>query len=182
MITMTQNQTETRPEISVGQAIGGALGQAQSVLAGLLVEKVEQAGIDRETYLALQRLGVLGDAPDRDAYVADLADWLDLDPGKAAALADGLVAAGLATAGQQRTVEVTGDGAGLRSKIAGSISAVTAPVYESLSASDVETTVRTLRYLTTGVRAVNSGAPSAPAAPSAPSGSAGPDDGSGARS
>jgi hypothetical protein len=79
-------------------------------------------------------------------------------------------------------VEVTGDGAGLRSKIAGSISAVTAPVYESLSASDVETTVRTLRYLTTGVRAVNSGAPAAPAAPSAPSGSAGPDDGSGARS
>jgi DNA-binding MarR family transcriptional regulator len=151
---MTQNQTDTRPEISVGQAIGGALGQAQSVLAGLLVEKVEQAGTDRETYLALQRLGVLGDAADRPRYVADLADWLDLDQRSAEELADRLVAAGLATAGRDRTVEVTDDGARLRSGIADSISAVTAPIYESLSPADVETTVRTLRYLTTRVRAV----------------------------
>ena len=34
------------------------VGQAQSVLSGLLVEAVEQAGTERETYLALQRLGV----------------------------------------------------------------------------------------------------------------------------
>jgi DNA-binding MarR family transcriptional regulator len=152
---MTQNETESRPAIPVGQAIGGALGQAQSVLAGLLVQKVEQAGTDRETYLALQRLGVLGDAADRARYVADLADWLDLDQPSAEELADRLVAAGLATAGRDRSVEVTDDGVGLRSRIADSISAVTAPIYESLSAAEVETTVRTLRYLTTRVRAVN---------------------------
>ena len=151
---MTQNQTDTRPQISVGQAIGGALGQAQSVLAGLLVEKVEQAGTDRETYLALQRLGVLGDAAARDRFEADLADWLDLDQRSAAALADRLAAAGLSVEDGQ-TVRVTDRGARLRAQIAGSISAVTAPIYESLSAADVETTVRTLRYLTTQVRAVN---------------------------
>ena len=122
------------------------------MLAGLLVDKVTQAGTDRETYLALQRLGVLGDAAAKDRYVSDLVDWLDLDPRAAAELADGLVAAGLATAGQQ-TVTIADDGAQLRAKIAGSISAVTAPIYESLSSSDVETTVRTLRYLTTRVRA-----------------------------
>jgi hypothetical protein len=155
---MTENQTETRPDISVGQAIGGALGQAQSVLAGLLVDKVTQAGTDRETYLALQRLGVLGDAAAKDRYVSDLVDWLDLDPRAAAELADGLVTAGLVTAGQQ-TVRIADDGAQLRAKIAGSISAVTAPIYESLSSSDVETTVRTLRYLTTRVRALNHAAP-----------------------
>jgi hypothetical protein len=161
---MTENQTETRPDIPVGQAIGGALGQAQSVLAGLLVDKVTQAGTDRETYLALQRLGVLGDAAAKDRYVTDLVDWLDLDPRAAAELADGLVAAGLATAGQQ-TVTIADDGAQLRAKIADSISAVTAPIYESLSSSDVETTVRTLRYLTTRVRAVNFAAPADPADP-----------------
>jgi DNA-binding MarR family transcriptional regulator len=159
---MTENQTETRPDISVGQAIGGALGQAQSVLAGLLVDKVTQAGTDRETYLALQRLGVLGDAAATDRYVSDLVDWLDLDPRTAAGLADGLVAAGLVTAGQQ-TVRIADDGAQLRAKIAGSISAVTAPIYESLSSSDVETTVRTLRYLTTRVRAMNLAVPAGPA-------------------
>jgi hypothetical protein len=151
---MTQTQSDSRPDIPVGQAIGGALGQAQSVLAGLLVDKVTQAGTDRETYLALQRLGVLGDAAAKDRYVGDLVDWLDLDPRTAAELADGLVAAGLVTAGQQ-TVRIADDGAQLRAKIAGSISAVTAPIYESLSSSDVETTVRTLRYLTTRVRALN---------------------------
>jgi DNA-binding MarR family transcriptional regulator len=169
MMTMTQNQTaEARPEMPVGQAIGGALGQAQSVLAGLLADKVAEAGTDRETYLALQRLGVLGDAAARDSYVADLADWLDLDSAAAAALADRLVAAGLATAGLatagEQTVDVTDGGARLRARIAGSISAVTAPVYESLSQSDVETTVRTLRYLTTRVRAL-----SGPAEPGAAS-------------
>jgi hypothetical protein len=151
---MTQTQTETSPGIPVGQAIGGALGQAQSVLAGLLVDKVTQAGTDRETYLALQRLGVLGDAAARDKYVRDLVDWLDLDVRSAAELADRLAAAGLVTAGQE-TVTIADDGAQLRAKIAGSISAVTAPIYESLTASDVDTTVRTLRYLTTRVRALN---------------------------
>jgi hypothetical protein len=151
---MTQTQTETSPGIPVGQAIGGALGQAQSVLAGLLVDKVTQAGTDRETYLALQRLGVLGDAAARDRYVRDLVDWLDLDVRSAAELADRLAAAGLVTAGQE-TVAIADDGAQLRAKIAGSISAVTAPIYESLTASDVDTTVRTLRYLTTRVRALN---------------------------
>jgi hypothetical protein len=151
---MTQTQTETSSGIPVGQAIGGALGQAQSVLAGLLVDKVTQAGTDRETYLALQRLGVLGDAAARDRYVRDLVDWLDLDVRSAAELADRLAAAGLVTAGQE-TVTIADDGAQLRAKIAGSISAVTAPIYESLTASDVDTTVRTLRYLTTRVRALN---------------------------
>ena len=151
---MTQTQTETSPDIPVGQAIGGALGQAQSVLAGLLVDKVTQAGTDRETYLALQRLGVLGDAAGRDKYVRDLVDWLDLDVRSAAELADRLAAAGLVTAGQE-TVTIADDGAQLRAKIAGSIGAVTAPIYESLTTSDVDTTVRTLRYLTTRVRALN---------------------------
>jgi hypothetical protein len=151
---MTQTQTETSPGIPVGQAIGGALGQAQSVLAGLLVDKVTQAGTDREMYLALQRLGVLGDVAARDRYVRDLVDWLDLDVRSAAELADRLAAAGLVTAGQE-TVTIADDGAQLRAKIAGSISAVTAPIYESLTASDVDTTVRTLRYLTTRVRALN---------------------------
>ena len=76
---------------------------------------------------------------------------------------------GSLTAGQQ-TVRIADDGAQLRAKIAGSISAVTAPLYESLSSSDVETTVRTLRYLTTRVRAVNSrpGRPTDPADPADP--------------
>ena len=151
---MTDNATETRADLPVGQAIGGALGQAQSVLAGLLIDKVTQAGADRETYLALQRLGALGDAAGKDRYVADLVDWLDLDLRSAAELADALIAAGLVTEGEQ-TVRIADDGARLRANIAGSISGVTAPIYESLSSSDVETTVRTLRYLTTRVRALN---------------------------
>jgi DNA-binding MarR family transcriptional regulator len=138
--------------MSVGQAIGQAVGQAQSVLSGVLVEKVAQAGTTRENYLALQRLGVLGDAAPTDAYVRDLADWLDLDAGSAAELADGLAAAGLITADDGQVL-VAPDGARLRARVAGLISAITAPLYEQLSPSDAETTVRTLRGLSTGVRA-----------------------------
>jgi hypothetical protein len=103
---MTQTQSDPTPAIPVGQAIGGALGQAQSVLAGPVM-------------------------------------------------------------GGQETVRTTDEGARLRAEIAGSISAVTAPIYESLTASDVETTVRTLRYLTTSVRSLNPAAPAGPAGPGA---------------
>lgn len=141
-----------KPAMSAGQAIGQAVGQAQSVLSRTLLEAVAQAGTTRETYLALQRLGVLGDTAAMDAYLRDLADWLDLDAPSAAELADGLAASRLITAAD-RAVEITADGARLRARIAGLISAITAPLYEQLSPSDVETTVRTLRGLSTGVRA-----------------------------
>jgi DNA-binding MarR family transcriptional regulator len=152
MITMTQTQPHSAPAIPVGQAIGGAVGQAQSVLSRVLVEAVEQAGTTREAYLALQRLGVVGDATATDAYVRDLADWLDLDAGPAGELADSLAAAGLVTA-DDAEVRITADGARLRAQVVSLISGVTAPLYEQLSRSDVETTVRTLRVLSTAARA-----------------------------
>jgi hypothetical protein len=138
--------------MSAGQAIGQAVGQAQSVLSGVLVEAVAQAGTTRETYLALQRLGVLGDAATLDDYVRDVVDWLDTDTRSARELAGGLAAAGLVEA-RDGAVEITADGAQLRKKVVVIISAITEPLYEHLSASDVETTVRTLRGLSTGVRA-----------------------------
>jgi DNA-binding MarR family transcriptional regulator len=138
--------------MSAGQAIGQAVGQAQSVLSRVLVEAVAQAGTGRETYLALQRLGVLGDAAATGDYVRDLVDWLDMDRRSAGELADGLAAAGLITA-RDGAVQITTDGAQLRARVVGLISAVTAPLYEGLSPADVETTVRTLRGLTTGARA-----------------------------
>jgi len=152
---MTRIESDPRPAIPaipVGQAIGQAVGQAQSVLGRVLVEAVAQAGTTRETYLALQRLGVLGDAATLDDYVRDVADWLDLDPGSAGELAAGLANAGLVTA-RDGAVEITADGARLRKKVIALISAVTEPLYAQLSGSDVETTVRTLRGLSTGARA-----------------------------
>jgi len=138
--------------MSAGQAIGQAVGQAQSILSGVLVEAVAQAGTTRETYLALQRLGVLGDAATLDDYVRDVVDWLDMDTRSARELAGGLADAGLVGAGDG-AVEITADGVQLRKKVVAIISAVTEPLYEHLSASDVDTTVRTLRGLSTGVRA-----------------------------
>jgi hypothetical protein len=138
--------------MSAGQTIGQAVGQAQSVLSRVLVEAVAQAGTKRETYLALQRLGVLGDAATLDDYVRDVVDWLDMDTGSARELAGGLADAGLITV-RDGAVEITADGSLLRAKVVGLISAVTAPLYEHLSRSDVETTVRTLRGLSTGARA-----------------------------
>ena len=77
---------------------------------------------------------------------------------------------------------ISDEGAQLRAEIAGSISAVTAPIYESLTSSDVETTVRTLRYLTTRVRALNLAAPTGPATPADPADPADPAEEPGERS
>ena len=149
---MTQNQTLTPgPPCRSARRSARPSARPSRSSAGLLVEKAAQAGTDRETYLALQRLGVLGDAA-ATGYVRDLVDWLDLDVGSAAELADGLAPAGLVTAADEAVRSPT-DGAQLRAQVAGLISAVTAPLYEALSPADVETTVRTLRGLSTGARA-----------------------------
>ena len=85
-------QTQTRPAVLAGRAIG----QVESVRARLLAEVLAQAGTKRETYLALQQLDALGAAA-MDDYLRDLVDWLDLDLCSAADLVKGLAGAGLLT-------------------------------------------------------------------------------------
>ena len=113
-MTQTQLTPARRARHSAGQAIGQALGQAQSVLSRVLVEAVAQAGTDRETYLALQRLGVLGDAAALDRYVRDLVDWLDLDARSAGSSPTAWRRR--ADHGRAGTVEITADGAQLRAR------------------------------------------------------------------
>lgn len=89
-------QTQPRPAVLAGRAIGQAVGQVESFRARLLAEVLAQAGTKRETYLALQRLDALGAAAVDDS-VRDLVDWLDLDLWSAGELAKGLAGAGLLT-------------------------------------------------------------------------------------
>ena len=92
---MTETRTEDGPAIPVGMAIGQVVGQAETVLTKLLAGVLAEAGATRETYLAMQRLLVRGDEADRDVYVRDLGDWLDLDLWSAGELANALIAEGL---------------------------------------------------------------------------------------
>jgi hypothetical protein len=161
--TMTQSQTKDRapaapavpaapaaPAAPVGQAIGQAVGQAESVLTRLLAGVLAEKGTTRQTYLALQRLSALGGAADREGYVRDLSDWLDLDLWAAQELAATMVADGLLTRGE--TIGMTDEGAGLRAGIVGSVGTVMGPVWAALDPADLETTVRTLREITVRAR------------------------------
>jgi hypothetical protein len=152
---MTQNGTESRPAIPVGLQIGQVVGQAQSVLSGLLTGVLEQTQTKNETYLALQRMALLGGEASRDSYVRDLSDWLDLDLRDARDLADSLIAAGLLTAADG-TVRLSDAGARLRAGIVGSMSAVTTPLWGSFDPADLETTVTTLRQITLRARSLSS--------------------------
>src|ERR1700677_5140423 len=98
---MTQNGTESRPAIPIGLRRGQVIGQAQSVLSGLLAGVLEQTQTKNETYQALQRMALLGGEASREQYVRDLSDWLNLSLRDAGELADSLIAAGLLTAAGQ---------------------------------------------------------------------------------
>ena len=76
---MTETRIEGGPLIPVGMAIGQTVGQAEAVMTRLLAGVLAETGTARQTYLALQRLLVHGDAAPREAYVRDLSDWLDVD-------------------------------------------------------------------------------------------------------
>ena len=149
---MTETRTEDGPAIPVGQAIGQVVGQAETVLTKLLAGVLAETGATRETYLAMQRLLVHNDAVDRDVYVRDLADWLDLDLWSAGELADTLVADSLFSLDEE-TIRLAPSGAELRERIRRGIGDLMAPVWAQLDPADVDTTVRTLRQVTTLARA-----------------------------
>ena len=150
---MTETRTEEGAAVPVGMAIGQVVGQAETVLTKLLAGVLAEAGATRETYLAMQRLLVRGDAADRDVYIRDLGDWLDIDLRSAGELANALVAEGLFTLDHE-TIRLAPPGAELRERIRHGIGDLMAPVWEQLDPADVDTTVRTLRQVTTLARAV----------------------------
>ena len=157
---MTETRADTRPPIPVGMAIGQAVGRAQSVMRKQLAGVCAEIGADIETYLALQRLALLGDQADREIYDRDLSDSLALDLWAAGELANGLVADGLVTAAGE-TIRLAAAGAELRSRIAGTIGNLTAPVYAQVDPADIETMIRTLQRLTALVQESAAAAPAA---------------------
>ena len=150
---MTETRIEIGPLIPVGMAIGQTVGQAEAVLTRLLAGMLAKTGTTRETYLAMQRLLVHGDAVGREDYIRDLSDWLDLDLWSARELADDLVAGGLLVLADG-TIRLAEAGSELRERIRSGIAEVTAPLYAELDPADIETTVRTLRQLTKSARAL----------------------------
>jgi hypothetical protein len=153
---MTEARTEGRPPAAAappGMAIGQAVGQAEAVLAKLLAGVLEEAGATREAYLAVQRLSAHGDEIGRQDYARDLSDWLDLDLWSAGELADGLIAEGLLTV-TDGTIRLSPAGARLRERAGHDIGALMGPVWAQLDPADIETTVRTLRRVTTLARAL----------------------------
>lgn len=146
-MTETQTQAGAGPTIPIGQAVG----QAETVLSRLLTGVLAETGTSRPTYLALQRMAVLGDQATRDQYVNDLSEWLELDQWKAAELADSLLAGKLLTVSDE-TVRLSETGAALRGRILSSVAGITAQLYEPFDPADLETTVRTLQRITTRAR------------------------------
>lgn len=145
---MTETQPEAGRVIPVGMAIGQAVGQAQTIMSRQLAGVCAEIGTTIETYVALQRLALLGDEAGREDYARDLSGSLGIDLWSAGELANGLVADGLITLADG-TVRLAPAGAELRTRVAGTIGNITAPLYAQLDPADIETTVRTLRRLTT---------------------------------
>lgn len=133
--------------------LGQAVAQAETVLSQLLARTLAETGTSRQDYLALQRLTALGGTATRDAYIADLSEWLRIDLWGAGELADSLAAAGL-LGSRDGTVGFAPGGTELRDQIARSAGAVTRSIVAPLDPADLEATIRTLRQVTARGRAL----------------------------
>ena len=139
--------TETKQaQITLGQAVG----QAEAVLTRLLSRVLAETGTERQTYLALQRLAALG-VTDRDTYLRDLGEWLELDLWAAGELADKLAVGGLLER-EGETVRLSPQGAGLRARILSLGGQTTATLTGPLDPADVATTIRILQDVTARAR------------------------------
>jgi len=143
-MTETPTASPAPNTIPVGQAVG----MAERILTKLLAGVLAETGTSRPTYLAMQRLTGLGDNAGRDAYLADLGYWLELDPPDAEKLIDSLVADGLVTV-PQGTVRLTPAGKDLLGKIRTGAGEVTAKLYGQFDAADLQAMITTLQEITT---------------------------------
>jgi hypothetical protein len=140
--------TDTRQaQIPLGQAVG----QAEAILSRFLTGVLAETGTERPTYLAMQRIALLGGAADRETYVRDLAAALEIDLWAAGELTDKMAASGLFEY-EDANVRLSARGAELRGRILGSAGQVTAKLTETLDPVDVETTIRTLQDVTERAR------------------------------
>jgi DNA-binding MarR family transcriptional regulator len=144
---MTTTQESARPVPLIGQAVG----QAQASLTRLLTGILAETGTSYQAWLGLQRLAALGGRATRQAYQRDLSDWLLLDEPTAAALADDLIAAGLADT-DDGGVRLSAQGRGLREQVLAASAKVTGPMLATIDRDDLQTTVRTLDEITRRAR------------------------------
>jgi DNA-binding MarR family transcriptional regulator len=148
---MTQTPTASPAPFTI--PVGQTVGMAERILTKLLAGVLAETGTSRPTYLAMQRLTGLGDGAGRDAYLADLGYWLELDAPDAEKLIDSLVADGLVTV-PEGTVRLTAAGKDLLAKIRTAVGATTAKLYEPFDPADLQAAVTTLREITTRAQAM----------------------------
>ena len=147
---MTTTQESTRRLPLIGQSVG----QAQATLARLLTGILAESGTSYQAWLGLQRLNALstpgapGGEVTREAYEADVSDWLLLDGPAAARLADDLIAAGLAAGSGDGAIGLTARGRVLREEVLAASAKITGPMLATIDRSDLETTIRTLDEIT----------------------------------
>jgi hypothetical protein len=141
---MTTTGEDTRPLPLIGQAVG----QAQASLTRLLTGILAGSGTSHLLWLGLQRLNAMGGQPSREAYEADLSYWLQLDGPDAGRLADDVVAAGLAVAGDGGLIAVSARGRALREEVLAASARVTGPMLAAIDRADLDTTIRTLQEIT----------------------------------
>jgi DNA-binding MarR family transcriptional regulator len=139
--------------------LGPAVGQAEATLTRLLNIALAEKGIDRQSYLGLQRMNSLGQAT-RQAYLNDLREWLDLDATAASQLATELISAQLITAdgdGDGDLVRLSAEGQALRADIYRIGQKTSGPVLAAIDPGDLHTTIRTLEEITRRVRDIPAG-------------------------
>jgi DNA-binding MarR family transcriptional regulator len=154
---VTETQTTPRPPATIGRAVG----MAEAALTRLLTDVLAETQTPRETYLAFQRLSLLGGAAPLAAYLRDLSDALFLAEAEAAALAGSLLRAGLIQererdADPDPVVGFTDSGKALADRIARSVGRLAAEMVAPVDPGDIETTIRTLQAITQRARQLRS--------------------------
>jgi hypothetical protein len=156
-MTNTTNDAAAPPATGAprGAAAGlpPALGTAERAMTRLLLDVLAETGTPELTWYAFQRLSVLQPVPTPDAFRRDLGHELDLEDAAAAALLDGIMAAGLmhetsGPDGGEARISLTAAGESVRAQIRRSVAGLVAELVEPFDPEDIEVTTRTLTGLT----------------------------------
>jgi len=139
--------------------IGREVALAQRVLSELLAGLLREVDTTFETWLVLDTLATQGQPVGADSFRRDLAGRLRVDESSIAQLVDRLRADGglrvtAAGAADEAHVEFTSDGAAFHRRLSERIRGNTVELLSPLDSDDVQTTVRVLRAITEGARAL----------------------------
>ena len=147
-ILLTENTSHGSEDMTAPQAVmAQQIGRAENALRAVLNQVLAESGMDYISWVTLNLLATSGPSTDPEQCVSRVVNALKIPVEQVRATVEALMRQGLFEA-NRGGLALTGDGQGLYLRLRDGVAKITERLYDSISASDLQTAQRVLEIIT----------------------------------